>query len=58
VFTLLVDQGRESRLPNTANMPYLDQGDTNACGTTSLATSAIRERWGDRCGAPTALKDR
>lgn len=37
MFTLLVNQGGESYLPNTVKMPYLDQGDTNACGTTSLA---------------------
>ena len=35
--TLLIDQGSESYLPNNAKMPYFDQGNTNACGTTSLA---------------------
>lgn len=37
MFTLLTTRGGESYLPNPARMPYLDQGTTNGCGTTSLA---------------------
>jgi hypothetical protein len=37
MFTLLTTQGGESYLPNVNRMPYLDQGTTNGCGTTSLA---------------------